>query len=586
MWIVVLALRRPYTFVVASLLLVAVGWQVLRESPTDILPSVDIPVISVVWSYEGLPAEQIERQITQFSEYSLTNNVEDVQRIESQSFDGVAVIRVYLQPGASIPSVMALVTAVSQTITRRMPPGTTPPTIVRYTASSVPILQVAFSSSTLPEEQIFDHVNQRVRSMLATVQGVRMPLPAGGKVRQIVVDLDPEALKAQGLSPHEVTTAVSTQNLVLPTGSAKVGGREYRVSLNSSPEAIAALSDIPIPRRGQPPAYLRDVAHVHDGFAVQTNLARENGRRSVVLSVMKTGDASTIEVARRVRELMPTIRASAPEGLEVKILSDQSSFVEAAIEGLLIEGLIAACLTAAMILLFLGSWRSTLIVAVSIPLSVVAALLVLRAMGHSLNGMTLGGLALAVGILVDDATVAIENIHRNLAMGKTLTRAILDGAEQIAVPAFVASLSIAIVFVSLVFLDGPARFLFVPMGLAVGLSVMASYLPRVPSCHPANPARESRHVPRRHPRPTSRSVHPGRGSDGSRACAQPGGDGRPRRETRAAAALAGDPAGAGRAGGAAGGRVAAAPGSAAGARRAGGRAERTAARVGGGGAPG
>ncbi len=476
MWIVALALRRPYTFVVAALLVVAVGWRVIRESPADILPSVDIPVISVVWTYDGLPAEQIERQITQFSEYSLSNNVEDVRRIESQSFDGASVIRVYLQPEARVPDVMAAVTAVSQTITRRMPPGVAPPVILRYTASSVPILQLSFTSRTLPEEQIFDHVNLRVRSLLATVQGTRMPLPAGGKVRQIVVDLDPEALKAQGLSPHEVSAAIATQNLVLPTGTAKMGGREYRVSLNSSPEAIAALNDIPIPRRNGPPAYVRDVAFVHDGFAVQTNLARENGTRSVVLSVMKTGDASSIEVARRIRDLVPTIRAAAPEGLDVKILSDQSTFVEAAIDGLVVEGLIAACLTAAMILLFLGSWRSTLIVAVSIPLSVVCALLVLRALGHTLNAMTLGGLALAVGILVDDATVEIENIHRNLALGKRLTRAILDGAQQIAMPAFVASLSIGIVFVSVVFLDGPARFLFVPMGLAVGLAVMASYL--------------------------------------------------------------------------------------------------------------
>ena len=476
MWIVALALRRPYTFVVASLLLVFVGIQVIRDSPTDILPSVDIPIISVVWSYEGMPAEQMERQITQFSEYSLSNNVEDLARMESQSFDGVAVIRLYLHPRANVPSAVALVTAVSQTITRRMPPGVPPPSIVRYTASSVPIMQLSFSSDTLSEAQIFDHVNQRVRTLLGTIQGTRMPLPVGGKVRQIVVDLDLESLKARQLAPQDVAQAISAQNLVLPTGTAKFGDREYRVSLNSSPEAIATLNDIPVRRRDGQIFFVRDVAQVHDGFAVQTNLAREDGRRSVVMSVMKTGDASTIEVADRVRALLPTIKAAAPAGMEVKILADQSSFVHAAISGLLIEGLIAACLTAAMILLFLGSWRSTLIVAVSIPLSVVAAILALRALGHSMNAMTLGGLALSVGILVDDATVEIENIHRNLAMGKELTQAILDGAQQIAIPAFVASLSIGIVFVSVVFLEGPARFLFLPMGLAVGFAVMASYL--------------------------------------------------------------------------------------------------------------
>jgi multidrug efflux pump subunit AcrB len=475
-WIVALALRRPYTFIVASLLLVFVGVQVIRESPTDILPSVDIPIISVVWSYDGMPAEQMERQITQFSEYSLSNNVEDLARMESQTFDGIAVIRLYLYPKANVPAAMALVTAVSQTITKRMPPGVPPPSIVRYTASSVPIMQLSFSSETLSEAQIFDHVNQRVRTLLGTIQGTRVPLPMGGKVRQIVVDLDPEALKARGLAPQDVAQAVSAQNLILPTGTAKVGDREYRVSLNSSPDAISTLNDIPVRRRDGQVFFVRDVAQVHDGFAVQTNLARENGRRSVVMSVMKTGDASTIEVADRVRALLPTIRASAPAGMEVKVLADQSSFVHAAISGLLIEGAIAACLTATMILLFLGSWRSTLIVGVSIPLSVIAAILALRALGYTMNAMTLGGLALSVGILVDDATVEIENIHRNLAMGKGLVQAILDGAQQIAIPAFVASLSIGIVFVSVVFLEGPARFLFLPMGLAVGFAVMASYL--------------------------------------------------------------------------------------------------------------
>ncbi len=478
MWIVRLALRRPYTFIVMALLIVLSGSYVIRKTPTDILPEVDIPVISVVWTYGGLPSQQMEQQITQFSEYSLAGNVSDIKLLQSESFDGVSVIRLFLHPGADVASAMAQVTAASQTILRRMPPGVIPPIILRYTASSVPILQLAFSSDTLSESEIFDHVNQRVRTMLSVIQGTRFPLPSGGKARQIAVDLDPAALRAHGISPSDVNLAISAQNLTLPTGAAKIGDREYRVSLNSSPEAIAALNDIPIRTavNGGKPLYVKDVAHVHDGFAVQTNIARRDGKRSVVLSVMKTGNASTTEVAGRVKDLLPVIRASAPKGMDVDLLSDQSTFVTRAIDGLMIEGLIAAALTASMILLFLGSLRSTIIIAVSIPLSVIVALLCMRALGATINVMTLGGLALAVGILVDDATVEIENIHRNLAMGKPLTRAILDGAQQIAVPAFVASLCISIVFVSVVFLEGPAKFIFLPMGMAVAFSVMASYL--------------------------------------------------------------------------------------------------------------
>lgn len=476
MWIVKLALRRPYTFVVMALLIVALGVFTIRNTPTDIFPTIDLPVISVVWTYNGLPAQQMEQQITQYSEYSLSGNVADIARIESQSFDGVAVIKLYLQPGADVATATAQVTAASQTIVRRMPPNTVPPIIVRYSASSVPILQLTFTSNVQSEAEIFDFVNTRVRSMLSVVRGSRFPLPSGGRFRQISVDLDLDALRANGLSPHEVNLAVSAQNLTLPTGAAKIGDTEYRVSLNNSPEAVAALNDIPIRRADGRVVLLRDVAHVHDGFAVQTNLARQDGRRSVVLSVMKTGEASTTEVARLIKEMFPSIQAAAPPGMEFAILADQSSFVTRAIDGLLVEGLIAALLTAIMILLFLGSWRSTIIVAVSIPLSVLIALIVMRTLGYSLNVMTLGGLALAVGILVDDATVEIENIHRNLAMGKPLVRAILDGAEQIAVPAFVASLSISVVFVSVVFLEGPAKYMFMPMGIAVGTSVMASYL--------------------------------------------------------------------------------------------------------------
>lgn len=476
MWIVRLALRRPYTFVVMALMLLLSGVWVVRQTPTDVLPEVDIPVISVVWTYTGLPAQQMEQQVTLFSEYSLSGNVSDIQQIQSETFDGVSVIRLFLHPDADVAAAMAQVTAASQTIVRRMPPGIVPPLILRYSASSVPILQLAFSSETLSEAEIFDHVNQRVRTMLSVIRGTRFPLPSGGKFRQIAVDLDPAALRAHGVSPAQVSTAISSQNLTLPTGAAKIDDREYRISLNSSPEAIAALNDVPLRSSAGGSLFVRDVAHVHDGFAIQTNIARRDGTRSVVLSVMKTGDASTTDVAERVKAMLPTIRAAAPEGLEVELLSDQSTFVIRAIDGLLVEGVIAMLLTAAMILLFLGSLRSTILVAINIPLAVIISLLCLRALGATINVMTLGGLALAVGILVDDATVEIENIHRNLAMGKPLTRAILDGAQQIAVPAFVASLCISIVFVSVVFLEGPAKFIFLPMGMAVAFAVMASYL--------------------------------------------------------------------------------------------------------------
>jgi multidrug efflux pump subunit AcrB len=476
MWIVLLALRRPYTFVVAALLVVIGGVFAVRNTPTDILPPLDVPVISVVWTYDGLSAQEVERQITQFSEYSLAGNVSDIQRLESQSFDGTGVIRIFLQPNADMAAAMAQITAASQAIVRRMPPGTQPPIVLRYSASSVPIMQLAFASNTLSEEAIFDHVNQRVRTMLGTIRGTRMPAPMGGRARLISVDLDPQKLKAHGLSAAEVSNAVSFQNFTLPTGNAKIGEKEYRISLNSSPSAVASLNELPLRVAGDTLLKLSDVAYVHDGFAVRTNLARRDGRRSVVISVLKTGDASTTDVAARVRALLPAIRQSAPPGLEIEVVSDQSKFVSAAIEALAHESMMAAGLTALMILLFLGSIRSTLVVVTSIPLAVLIALIIMRFLGYTLNAMTLGGLALAVGILVDDATVEVENIHRNLAQGKRLTRAILDGAAQIAVPAFVASSCISIVFVSVFFLTEPARSLFVPMGVAVALSVMASYV--------------------------------------------------------------------------------------------------------------
>jgi multidrug efflux pump subunit AcrB len=476
MWLVRLALRRPYTFVVLALLLVITGVGALRKAPTDLFPAVDIPLINVVWTYGGLSAQQMEQQITLFSEFSLAGNVSGIARIDSTSFDGVSVVRLTLHEGEDVAAATAQVAAVSQTILRRMPPGTQPPIMVRSSATSVPILQIAVSSDTLSEAEIYDFTNLRARSLFSSVRGTRFPLPMGGRVRQIVVDVDPEALKARGASVNDVAFAIAQQNLILPTGSAKIGDTEFRVSTNASPEAIDALNDLPVKFKDGSISRVRDVAWAHDGFAPQTNIARLDGKRAVVLSVLKTGDASTTEVAERIKAMLPGLKAAAPPGLDVQLLADESLFVKRSIESLLIEGLIAALLTAFMILVFLGSWRSTLIVFVSIPLSVLAALLVLIAMGHTINTMVLGGLALAVGILVDDATVEIENIHRNLALGKPLTRAILDGAQQVAVPAFVASLSIGLVFAAVFFLEGPARYLFIPLGLAVGLSVMASYL--------------------------------------------------------------------------------------------------------------
>ncbi len=475
MWMVQLALRRPYTFVVAAILLTISAIGVLRKTPTDIFPAIDIPIIGVVWTYTGLSAQQMEQQITLFSEFSLSGNVNGIQRLESTSYDGVSVIKLHLHEGEDVAAATAQVTAASQTILRRMPPGTQPPVIVRSSATSIPILQIAVSSDSLSEAEVFDFTNLRVRSVLSQVRGTRFPLPMGGKIRQIVVDLDPEALRARGLSPNDVATAIAQQNLTLPTGSAKIGETEFRVSTNASPEAIDAMNDIPIRTKSGQLVRVADIGFAHDGNAVQTTIARRDGNRAVVLSVMKTGEASTTEVAAQVRAILPDLQASAPKGIQMELLSDESIFVSRAINSLLVEGVIAALLTATMILVFLGSWRSTIIVFVSIPLSVLAALLVMRAMGHTLNTMVLGGLALAVGILVDDATVAIENIHRNRAMGKSLTRAILDGSEQVAVPAFVASLSIGLVFAAVFLLEGPAKYLFQPLGLAVGISVMASY---------------------------------------------------------------------------------------------------------------
>ena len=476
MWIVKLALRRPYTFVVMALLILLLGVVSIKNTPTDIFPEIDIPVVTVVWQYTGLSPDQMAKQITTFSEYTISSAVDNVKNIESQTLAGTSVIRIFFQPNVRIDAAIAQVTAVSQTILRRMPPGTQPPFIIRYNASSVPILQLALGSKTLSEAQLYDYGIYRVRQAIAPVRGATLPLPYGGKPRQIMVDLDPQLLLAKGLSPLDVSNAVNAQNLTLPTGTAKIADREFIVGLNSSPDTVAEINNVPIKEVNGSMVYIRDIGHVRDGFAVQTNVVRQDGSRSALLTILKNGGASTLDIVNQIKALLPGMRAAAPPGLEMTELFDQSIFVRAAISGVVKEGVIAALLTATMILLFLGSWRSTFIVMVSIPLSILASLSILSLLGYTLNVMTLGGLALAIGILVDDATVELENIHRNLAQGKPIQRAILDGAKQIAVPAFVSTLAICIVFVSVVFLTGPAKYLFTPLALAVVFAMLASYL--------------------------------------------------------------------------------------------------------------
>jgi multidrug efflux pump subunit AcrB len=476
MWIVRLALRRPYTFVVVALLLLILGPIVILRTPTDIFPNIDIPVVSVLWNYQGFNPQQMADRIVSLTERALTTTVDNIQHIESQSLPGIAVVKIFFQPNASIERAIAQVTAISQTQLRQLPPGTTPPLVISYNASSVPILQLALSGKTLSEQQLFDYGVNFIRTRLITVRGVGIPYPYGGKMRQVQVDLNTAALQSKGLSPLDVVNAISVQNLILPSGTSKIGLFEYDVDINGSPETIQELNQIPVKTVGNTTIYLRDVAWVRDGFPPQTNIARVNGQRASLLTVLKTGNASTLDIVSGIRSLLPVIEAGLPPALQIKPLADQSLFVRASINGVLKEATIAACLTGLMILLFLGNWRSTVIIAVSIPLSILTSIIVLSALGETINIMTLGGLALAVGILVDDATVEIENINRNLAQGKEVEHAILDGAQQIAVPAFVSTLSICIVFVPMFFLTGVARYLFVPLGEAVVFAMLASYL--------------------------------------------------------------------------------------------------------------
>lgn len=476
MWIVRLALRRPYTFVVMAVLILVLGIVSIETMSTDIFPIIDIPVVTVVWQYNGTSPDEMEKRFTTVSERAMTTTVNDIEHIESQSVSGISVIKIFFQPGTKIEAAVAQVTAVNQTILRILPPGTTPPFILQFSASNVPILQAIMSSDKLSESDLYDLGLQFVRTQLATVQGAQVPSPYGGKARLIMVDLDQGQLYAKGLSPTDVVNALTAQNLILPAGTAKVGTTDYIVRTNASPLILDQLNDLPIKSVNGAMVYIRDIGHVHEGFSIQQNIVRINGNRAVLLTIMKAASASTLDIVKRVKERLPVIQAGLTKDLKIDLQFDQSLFVRAALEGVVREAVIAASLTALMILLFLGSWRSTLIVAISIPLSILVSIIVMKFLGQTLNTMTLGGLGLAVGILVDDATVEIENIHRNLGQGKEIEPAILDGAAQIAVPAFVSTLAICIVFVPVVFLSGAAKSLFTPLGMAVVFAMLASYL--------------------------------------------------------------------------------------------------------------
>jgi CzcA family heavy metal efflux pump len=475
MWIVALALRRPYTFVVMALVLIILTPIVILRTPVDIFPDINIPVISVVWNFAGFAPSEMADRIVSNSERITTILVNDIEHLESQSVNGVGVIKIFFRQGANIQTALAQVTASMQTIIRGLPPGTTPPLILTYSASSTPVVQLGLSSKTLPEQQLFDLGQNFFRTQLATVHGAAMPYPYGGKIRQVQVDLDTPRLQANGLSPADIVNAINSQNLITPSGSAKIGPLEYQIEMNSSPQTIAELNDLPVKTVNGSTIYMRDVAHVRDGFAPQTNIVRQDGVRGTLMSVYKIGGASTLSIVQAVKDVIPIAAQSLPRDITIKPLFDQSLFVRASINGVIREALIAAALTATMILLFLGDWRPTIVISISIPLSIFVSVILLSALGETINIMTLGGLALAVGILVDDATVEIENIERNLAQGKEMKQAILDGAAQIAVPAFVSTLSICIVFVPMFFLTGVARYLFVPLAEAVVFAMLASY---------------------------------------------------------------------------------------------------------------
>ncbi len=471
-----LALRRPYTFIVMAMLIILATPFALLNMATDIFPEINIPVISVIWNYNGLAAQEMGQRIAAQNERGLTTTVSDIEHIESTSLASITVIKVFFQPTANIQTAIAQVVAAEQTQVRQLPPGITPPLVIKYSASSIPVVQLGLSSPTRPEQSLFDAAINVLRPQLITIPGVAIPFPYGGKNRVISVDLDTQALQARGLSPADVVNAINTQNLILPSGTAKFGATEYTVRMNGSPDAIEGLNDLPVRTVNGATTYMRDVAYVRDGFSPQTNIVRQDGARGVLLSVLKNGGASTLDIVSNLRALLPRVAQTLPEDIKITPLFDQSLFVKAAVKGVVSEALIAAALTAAMVLLFLGNWRTTLIIALTIPLSILSSILVLQAMGETLNLMTLGGLALSVGILVDQAIVTIENIERHLHLGTKLKEAILVGAGEIGVPAFVSTLCICIVFVPMFFLSGVARFLFVPLAEAVVFAMVASYI--------------------------------------------------------------------------------------------------------------
>jgi len=478
MWIVRLALRRPYTFAVFALLILILGAYSILTMPTDIFPNIDIPVVTIVWNYAGLSAQEMSTRIIFNNERGVTTTVSDVEHIESQSLAGIGIMKIFFQPHVNIGNAVAQVTAICQVQLRQLPPGTTPPFIIQYNASSVPVLMLGLSGQGLNEQQLFDLGQNTIRTQLATVEGAQTPFPYGGRQRQIQVDIDTAALQAKGLSPADVVNAISTQNLIVPSGTMKIDRFEYAIETNSAPSVVDQFNNLPIRTINGAVVYLRDVAHVRDGSPPQTNIVRVDGKRAIMMSIMKTGSASTLEIIQGVKDRVESMQkqGGVPPQLQINALSDQSIFVRGAINGVVREAIIAACLTALMILVFLGSWRSTIIIAVSIPLSILCSITALSLLHETINIMTLGGLALAVGILVDDATVAIENINRNLESGKELEQSILDGAAEIATPALVSTFAICIVFVPMFLLSGVARYLFVPLAEAVVFAMLASYL--------------------------------------------------------------------------------------------------------------
>jgi multidrug efflux pump subunit AcrB len=476
MGIVRFALRFPHTFYVMALAILFLGISAIFSSPKDIFPSIDIPVVSVIWQYTGLTPQEMEARVTTYSEYSISANVNNIRNIESQTLSGISVEKIYFQPNVNIDLAISQIVSASNSIRALMPSGIQPPVIVQYSASAVPVLQLSLSSDRMNEQQLYDYGIYRLRQALAPIQGITLPTPYGGKYRQIMVDLDPDALRANGLTPNDVVNAVNVQSLTLPSGDVKIGDKQYIVSVNTSAPTIAALNHIPIRQIGATTVHLEDVAHVRDGWAVQQNIVHANGRRSVLLTIIKNGNASTLDVVNSVKAAMPEIEKAAPPGMEVHLLFDQSIFVQQAINGVLYEGAIAAGLTALMILIFLGSWRSTLIVMVSIPLSILCSIAILAALGQTINTMTLGGMALAVGILVDDSTVAIENTHRLFEEGVAFDTAVLEGSAGIALPTLVSTLAISSVFLAVFFLQGPAHYLFAPLGMAVVFAMITSYV--------------------------------------------------------------------------------------------------------------